>query len=229
MLAMAWLLPGPAAAKAEAGSKAKDGGKSETSERLSFGAATHFNFDMEQQDAEEILQGEDWQILFRIDTTSVSEIAAVYKEQLFYRLGFYGGRCYSLEKRAEVPGSEVEAAFKSYGERYGETREATRNDSGSLVFSRWLLKGRELSLMSSASHSDNGLYKLTAEEVDPDTASQARHAQERELSELPLSIDPLTGRARLSRARQSDDDDGAGQGQDESGGEEEDSDSEPEK
>lgn len=183
---------------------------------IDFTTERYFRFNMEQSAAEEVLQDEkNWEIMYRVDTTQTCSIACVYQGAVFYRLSFYQGRCYSMEKRAEVPVAQVDAAFKYYLDKLGQTDEMATSADEKLVFSRWTAKNRELSLTAAARAT--GIYMLTYEEQDPLIAQDAEHAMDEELGNAnsnPQDVDPITGKPRL----QQPEDDGAkqpaGDGQD---------------
>jgi hypothetical protein len=162
---------------------------------VDFTSEQFFRFGMDQADAEGILQNEEnWKIMYRVDTTQTADIACVYQGTVYYQLGFYKGRCYSLEKRAELPLEQVDPVFEFYKGKLGETPEAARSQDQKLMFARWSMKDREISV--TGSERESGIYMLTYEEQDPIAAGDARHAQEQELGSAPQEVDPITGKPR---------------------------------
>jgi hypothetical protein len=168
------------------------GGVDFTSERF-------FRFGMEQSAAEAVMQDEkNWKIMYRVDTTQTCSIACVYQGLVFYQVNFYQGRCYLMEKRAEVPLEQVDPTFQYYLDKLGKTDEMTSSSDEKLVFSRWTAKDRETSLTAAAR--DTGIYMMTYEEQDPIAAQDAEHAMDEELgnaSSNPQDVDPITGKPRL--------------------------------
>ena len=132
--------------------------------------------------------------MYRVDTTQTTTIACVYDGQVFYQLGFYQGRCYSLEKRAELPQAQVDPAFKYYLDKLGKTDEMTSSSDDKLYFSRWTTKDREISLTAAAR--EEGIYMLTYEEKDPIAEMDAQHVMDEELQSGPQDVDPITGKPR---------------------------------
>lgn len=166
----------------------------------------NFSFGMSITDAEAALKkSKDFRIAYRVDTTQTSDMACVYKEAIYYRLSFYQGRCYSMEKRAEVPQEQIDPVFTYFKGKLGATPEATRSQDQRLLYVRWTFKNREISLTGSAR--SNGAYMITYEEVDNETAGEARRVQEDELQNMPQEADPLTGKLRRAAG---DGDSGAG-------------------
>jgi hypothetical protein len=156
-------------------------------------------FGMAQDAAERVISDKDlWAVAYRIDTASTAEIAAVWKGTVFYIAKFYNGRCYSIEKRAEVTKEEVEKIIRLYTESYGTTPEATEDREGRMLYARWTRPDKEISL--NAIRGRGGLYKLIHEERDTMVYAEARVAQEREMLQQPTEEDPLTGKRRIKRA-----------------------------
>ena len=80
------------------------------------------SFGMSQADLNSALANEkDWEIAYRIRTTQTEEIACTWRDKVLYRLSFYQGACYGIEKSAEVPREEVDRVFAYFGERLGQT------------------------------------------------------------------------------------------------------------
>jgi hypothetical protein len=155
-----------------------------------------FSFNMDLQPANDTVAGKDWKIIYRVDTPSTNEIAAVYQEATYYHLGFFHGKCYMIEKRTQLPLADVQKVFTSMGNTLGQTPEATQSDDGSLIFSRWTLRDREISLTADKGSGD--IYKLTYEEEDPMAAGEAIHTQEQEvMANTKTTIDPITGLPKL--------------------------------
>jgi hypothetical protein len=162
-----------------------------------------FRFGMSQADADEAIANEkDWKVLYRVDTTQTSTIACVYQEQVFYQLGFYQGRCYSLEKRAELPQAQVDPSFKYYLDKLGKTDELTSSSDEKLLFSRWTTKDREISLTGAAR--EDGIYMLTYEEKDPIAEMDAQHVMDEELQGGSQEVDPITGKLRPLAPKEGD-------------------------
>ncbi|MCC7477763.1 hypothetical protein IT575_04830 [bacterium] len=183
-----FLAPQPVAAK----EKARPAGEQH------FLSNEPFSYQMSLEDAEKLVSDpEKWKVVFRIDTTSTTDLAVVYQRQFFWRISFYRGSLYAIEKRGEVEPELVEATFKAMGEKFGESREATRSEDGDLVYSRWRLDNLEVAL--TASREPDGRYRITYEEADRDMLSTARRKQEQELQAAPGDIDPITGKPRLSK------------------------------
>jgi hypothetical protein len=163
-----------------------------------------FRFGMDQADADEVIANEkDWKVLYRVDTTQTTTIACVYGEQVFYQLGFYQGRCYSLEKRAELPQAQVDPSFKYYLDKLGKTDELTSSSDEKLLFSRWTTKDREISLTAAAREA--GIYMLTYEEKDPIAEMDAQHVMDEELQSGPQEVDPITGKPKPLAPKEGDD------------------------
>lgn len=154
-----------------------------------------FRFGMNQADADAaIANAKEWKVLYRVDTTQTTSIACVYQGLVFYQLGFYQGRCYSLEKRAELPQAQVDPSFKYYLDKLGKTDELTSSSDEKLLFSRWTTKDREISLTAAAR--ENGIYMLTYEEKDPVAEQDAQHVMDEELQNGPQEVDPITGKPK---------------------------------
>lgn len=160
-----------------------------------FAAEGPLRFGMEISAAEKLIAGKDWKVTYRVDTPSTSEIACVYRDEVFYLIGFFEGKCYSVEKRVHADKAEVERVFDYYAAQLGETGEATQSDDGSLYFARWDKERREISLTADQGSGD--VYKLTYEEEDILTVGDARRAQMDELGSQPQAVDPITGKARI--------------------------------
>jgi len=165
-----------------------------------FGEDDVLTFGMSLADAEKVVgksgKSKDWVIVYRIDTTQTCDMACVYQKTTYYRLGFYQGTCYSVEKRAEVPADSVEGIFAHFKELHGDTPENAHSADGSLMYARWALKTRDVAL--TAQRRDDGSYVMTYEEVDPVKRGDALHAQESELQNTPMEVDPITGKPRPS-------------------------------
>ena len=175
-----------------------DKGREAQAEAASFLSGDFFSKGMALADAEALVADpKKWQVVFRIDTPSTCDMAVVYQRQYFWRVSFYKGLLYSYEKRGEVAPEVVEATFKALGEQHGESREATRSDDGSLIYSRWRLPALEISM--TASRDPDGLYRVTYEEADTELLSLARRKQEQEMQAAPGEFDPITGKARLHK------------------------------
>lgn len=154
-----------------------------------------FRFGMNQADADEAIANEkDWKVLYRVDTTQTTTLAVVYQGLMFYQLGFYQGRCYSLEKRAELSQAQVDPSFKYYLDKLGKTDELTSSSDEKLLFSRWTTKDREISLTAAAR--EDGIYMLTYEEKDPIAEQDAQHVMDEELQSGQQDVDPITGKPR---------------------------------
>lgn len=166
-----------------------------------------FRFGMNQADADEaIANGKEWKVLYRVDTTQTTSIACVYQGLVFYQLGFYQGRCYSLEKRAELPQAQVDPSFKYYLDKLGKTDELTSSSDEKLLFSRWTTKDREISLTAAAR--ENGIYMLTYEEKDPIAEQDAQHVMDEELQGGSQEVDPITGKPKLQAPKDGGEDKG---------------------
>jgi len=166
--------------------------------QVEFTHENYFRFGMSLADAENALkQSKDFKIAYRVDTTQTSDLACVYQGAVYYRLSFYQGRCYSMEKRAELPQDQVDTIFEYFKGKLGATPEATRSQDMSLMYARWKFKDRDISLTGSVRSS--GLYMITYEEVDNETAGEAKRVQEDELQSMPQETDPLTGKPRQMR------------------------------
>lgn len=184
-----------------------------------------FRFGMSLADADAVLRDEDnWQVAYRIDTPSTADIACAWQEDVIYMVRFYQGRCYAMEKRTEVDFDEVERVFRFFDEKLGETPEATQSSELELLFSRWTLEDREISVTAYAYEGQS--YMLTYEELDPLVVGEARHAQEQELESAPAAADPITGGPRRvgeGDAGENGDDSGTREEQDGNGEEDEES------
>jgi hypothetical protein len=137
---------------------------------------------------------DDWDIAYRISTPSTMDVSCRYKEQLYFQARFYKGRCFFVEQRMEVTLEEASAVFDRYFDEYGESPEATQSSDGRLFFARWDKDGRELLL--TADMRTNGNYILTLEDMLPEVIGEANRVQEKEISEMPSDVDPVTGRVR---------------------------------
>lgn len=154
-------------------------------------------YGMALEEAEQVLADEaSWRIAYRVDTPSTAEIAAQWQDSVFYLARFYDGRCYSLEKRAQVQRAEVDALIELYIQTYGTTPDASQDRDGRLIYARWNRSEREVSIY--ATRGEGETYKLMYEEADPVVRSSARRTQEQELATLPRETDPLTGRIRVN-------------------------------
>jgi hypothetical protein len=181
-----------------------------------------FRFGMDQGDAETVLtDAKNWKIMYRVDTTTASSIACVYQGQLFYQVDFYQGRCYRVEKRAELPQEQVDPTYKYYLDKYGDKTQMSPEGKGDiveistssdekLVFARWNKKDRVISLTADAR--DAGVYLVTYEEYDPITQMDAEHEMDQEINNSPQEVDPITGKARPIQPQPD-----AGEGQDNGG------------
>jgi hypothetical protein len=149
------------------------------------------------QAREAIADEDDWDIAYQIATPSTFDLACRYKEELYFQARFYLGRCYFIEKRLEVAAEETEPLFTHFHDKLGEPDEATQSHDGRLAFARWSSDDREVTL--TAYRRDSGLYVMTYEEFEPEVVGIARQVQERELDELPVEHDPLTGKDRPAK------------------------------
>jgi hypothetical protein len=140
-----------------------------------------------------------WRVAYRVDTDTTTEFAAAWSGSVFYKVRFLDGKCCYIEKRAEVEAEEVDQLLQMYRAVHGDSREATSNRDGTLIFSRWQLPQREITISAVGRH---GKYKLFYEEFDPVQVGDVRVAQERELGER-TETDPLTGQQRVSLMGQS--------------------------
>lgn len=152
-------------------------------------------YGMEQSEALKMLENEDdWDIAYRINTPSTTDIACRYQEKLYFQVRFYLGRCYYIEKRVECEETGLEGVFEHFHEQLGEAREATQSHDGKLLFSRWESDDRETTL--TAHRRQSGKYMITFEEFEPEVIGIARHVQESELESMPTEHDPITGKER---------------------------------
>jgi hypothetical protein len=135
-----------------------------------------------------------WRVAYRVDTERTSEFAAAWSGSVFYKVRFLDGKCCYIEKRAEVDAQAVDQLIQMYRAVHGDSREATQNKSGTLIFSRWQLPNREITISAVGRH---GRYKLFYEEYDPVQVGDVRVAQESELK-AQAETDPLTGKLRIN-------------------------------
>lgn len=164
-------------------------------ERVDFTGSKQFSFGMEEDKANSLLEDtDDWEIAYKIKTPTTMDVVCRYKEQLYFQARFFEGRCFFLEKRAEADLEEVSQVFEHYFDEFGESPEATQSSDGRLFFARWEKDGRET--MLTADMRSNGNYILTFEDMLPELIGQANHVQEREISEMPSDVDPVTGNVR---------------------------------
>jgi len=165
-----------------------------------------FRFGMGIVEANEWLakHEDDFVIQYRIDTPSTNEIVCVYQEREFYRIRFYQGACYFIERRAEIEAEAVPIAFEQFSAEYGETPEITQSHDQRLWYGRWMLKNRDVEL--TAYDRFEGQYILTYQEFDPLLLGEALHVQEQEVASGSVQIDPITGKPVLV---ESDDEAGA--------------------
>jgi len=182
----------------------------------------YFRFGMELSAADKTLNDtKNWEIGYRIDTPQTSEIACRYSKQAVYLLRFYQGRCYHLEKRADVPADKIDAVFSFYKQLFGDTPEASRSSQGDLYFARWTQRKRDIEL--TAYERVPGTYSVIYQEVDNDTEGEALRVQEQELESQPSEIDPVTGKPRPAthdqqqEQGQDGESQGQGEGQDQNG------------
>jgi hypothetical protein len=138
---------------------------------------------------------DDFAIQYRIDTPSTNEIVCVYQESEFYRIRFYQGTCYFIERRAEIEAEAVPTAFEQFSAEYGETPEITQSHDQRLWYGRWMLKNRDIEL--TAYDRSGGQYILTYQEYDPMLLGEALHVQEQEVASSGVQIDPITGKPVL--------------------------------
>ncbi|MDQ3022766.1 MAG: hypothetical protein M3R04_00040 [bacterium] len=151
-------------------------------------------YGMELSAAEEVIaDAAMWRTAYRIDTETTCELAAIWSGSVYYHLKFLDAKCCYVEKRAEVGPQEVEQLLQMYRAVYGDSPEASSSQDGRLIFSRWVLPEREVTISAVGRH---GRYKLFYEEFDPVGIGEVRVAQERELGQTS-STDPLTGRTRI--------------------------------
>jgi hypothetical protein len=155
-------------------------------------------YGMAQAEAEKVIADKAfWQVAYRVDTASTSEIACVWDHSVFYKVKFFEGKCYFIEKRAIVSRDEIDTLLQMYRGAYGDTPEATSDHQGRLIFSRWTMTNREVTI--NAMRLKDGRYKLFYEEFDPVEIGAARRAQEAELGEGGnMDVDPITGRPRIT-------------------------------
>jgi len=161
-----------------------------------------FRYGMGIVEANEWLAGheDDFIIQYRIDTPSTNEIACVYKESEFYRIRFFQGTCYFIERRAEIEAEAVPVAFEQFSAEYGETPEMTQSHDQRLWYGRWMLKDRDVQL--TAYDRAEGQFFITYQELDPLLLGEALHVQEQEVASGTVQIDPITGKPVLVEEEQ---------------------------
>ena len=166
-------------------------------------------YGMELAEAEKVVADQAmWRVAYRVDTATTVEFACVWSGSVFYHVRFLDGNCCYIEKRAEVEPEAVDQLIQMYRAVYGDSPEATSSRDGRLIFSRWQVPEREITISAVGR---NGKYKLFYEEFDPVQVGDVRVAQERELGEQ-ADTDPLTGKLRINPMGQAaDTEDGSGQ------------------
>jgi hypothetical protein len=152
-------------------------------------------YGMELAEADKVVGDQAmWHTAYRVDTATTSEFAAVWSGEVFYHLRFLDGKCCYIEKRAEVEPEAVDQLIQMYRGVYGDSPEATSSRDGRLIFSRWQVPNREITINAVGR---NGKYKLFYEEFDPVSVGDVRVAQEKELGDQ-AETDPLTGKLRIN-------------------------------
>ena len=192
--------------------------------------ASYFWYGMDYGQAQSVLEDErDWEVLGELSTPSTSEIRCIWREEVLYIVRFYQGRCYHLEKRAEISAEAVNETFTYYlstievDDDRGEYLDAmpapdggvqpVHNEDMSLLFCRWNLMSREIELTAQA-HED-GSYMVFYEEFDPLVRSEAEHTRQQELQTTPQVVDPITGQPRAAPGQEHSGEGQEGEGQDE--------------
>ena len=181
-------------------------------EKVDFLREARFWYDMDQQEADGRFgsaekPNEDYTVLYRVDTPSTAEYACTYKSLELYLVRFYQGKCFFVERRAEVYFDQVQEVFDHYNKLYGGTPEATQSRDARLLYARWMLKDRDIEI--SAHQREGNVYILTYNEFDPMLLGEVLRIQERELENAGTTeIDPLTGKPRFSTHQPSGDDSG---------------------
>lgn len=137
-------------------------------------------FRMTEADAESVLSDtENWVEITRVETDSVLEIECVYMEQITYKVMFFNGECFYIEKSALVSSDNVKTTFDRFADKLGPTEEVSESSDKSVIFARWKFDGREVSLSATARGRET--YQLIFEEFDPDVRKQAELIQQNEL------------------------------------------------
>ena len=164
--------------------------------QVDFITEGQFAYGMEIAEANKRLEGdeENLAVMYRIDTPSTNEFVCVYKETEFYRVRFFEGRCYFIERRAEIDAGRVPEFFSQFGEAFGETPESTQSRDQRLWYGHWMLKDRDVEL--TAYQRDGDVYVVTYQEYEPLTVGEALRVQETELGSGPMEVDPVTGKLR---------------------------------
>jgi hypothetical protein len=151
-----------------------------------------FHFGMTQAVAEKRLRNTaDYEVAYRVDTASTSDIFVRYRQHTLYLGHFLHGECVSVEKRAVVSSEARERMFMAYGEKLGRPDEGSTSKDGQLHFAKWIWRDRVLEL--SANARADGAWLLSHKELDPKRAREAVLLQQRELREQRNVLDPLTG------------------------------------
>jgi len=175
-----------------------------------------FAFGMELAEANQRLEKDEKNlaVMYRVDTPSTNEFVCVYKETEFYRVRFFEGRCYFIERRAEIDAGRVPELFTQFGEAYGETPESTQSRDQRLWYGHWMLQDRDVEL--TAYQRDGDLYVVTYQEFEPLTVGEALRVQETELGSGPMEVDPVTGKLSPAQHQVEDDEqsaEGEGEGE----------------
>lgn len=143
----------------------------------------------------------DFIVQYRIDTPSTNEIACIYEETEFYRVRFYQGTCYFIERRAEIDAEALPALFEQFTAEYGESPEVTQSRDQRLWYGHWILRDRDVEL--TAYDRFEGKYILTYQEFDPLLLGEALRVQEQEVMNSSVQIDPITGKPILVESEES--------------------------
>lgn len=177
--------------------------------QVDFITEGQFAYGMEIAEANKRLEGdeENLAVMYRVDTPSTNEFACVYKETEFYRVRFFEGRCYFIERRAELDGDRVPELFTQFGEVYGETPESTQSRDQRLWYGHWMLKDRDVEL--TAYQRDGDVFVITYQEFEPLTVGEALRMQEQELGSGPMEVDPVTGKLRPAQHQVEDEEQSA--------------------
>jgi hypothetical protein len=164
---------------------------------VDFLADGQFRYGMLITEANEWLANNesDFLIQYRIDTPSTNEIACVYQESEFYRVRFYQGSCYFIERRSEIEAEAIPGVFEQFTAEYGESPEVTQSRDQRLWYGHWMLRDRDVEL--TAYDRAEGRFILTYQEFDPLLLGEALRVQEQEVVNSGVRIDPITGKPVL--------------------------------
>jgi hypothetical protein len=162
-----------------------------------FLADGQFRYGMSYGEADALLAKRegDFIIQYRIDTASTNEIVCIYNESEFYRIRFFQGYCYFIERRAEAASGEIAGLFDQFIEKYGDSPEITQSSDRQLWYGRWMFNDRDIELTAYTGHED--MYILTYQEFDPILLGEALYTQEQEVLGGSVQVDPITGQPRL--------------------------------